>query len=99
MQDKKDHWRRFSHRDRLQREKQGVQQAGRQAVRLRQFDHSNVFAGKVLLTSFVGGQWRTLIALEGVRPTQILALPQFQPQVEQRLWLELPPERCQIVLE
>ncbi len=61
------------------------------------FAHSNVLEGKVAHTSFVGGQWRTLIALDKVQPVQVLAFPRFQPQIEQRLWLELPPERCQIV--
>ncbi len=65
----------------------------------RQFDHLNVFEGKVSHTSFVGGQWRTLIILDEVHPMQVLAYPQFQPQIEQRLWLEFPPERCQVVPE
>ena len=63
----------------------------------RQFDHLNVFEGKVAHTSFVGGQWRTLIILDDVHLMQVLAYPQFQPQIEQRLWLEVPPERCQVV--
>jgi TOBE domain len=58
-----------------------------------------VFEGTVLHTSFVGGQWRTLITLDEMRPMQVLAFPDFQPQIEQRLWLEMPPERCQIVPE
>ena len=65
----------------------------------RSFDHSNVFEGKVSYTSFVGGQWRTLIILDKIRSTQVLAFPQFQPQVEQKLWLEFPPEHCQVILE
>jgi hypothetical protein len=27
----------------------------------------------------------------------VLAYPGFQPRVEQHVWLELPPERCQLV--
>jgi len=65
----------------------------------RQFDHLNVFEGMVSHTSFVGGQWRTLITLDEIRPLQVLAFPAFQPQIEQRLWLEMPPERCQVVPE
>jgi ABC-type Fe3+/spermidine/putrescine transport system ATPase subunit len=65
----------------------------------RQFDHANVFGGSVAHTSFVGGQWRTLITLDEVEPLRVLAFPAFQPQIEQRLWLELPPERCQVVPE
>jgi ABC-type Fe3+/spermidine/putrescine transport system ATPase subunit len=61
--------------------------------------HLNVFAGRVSHSSFVGGQWRTLITLDTVQPVQVLAFPTFQPCIEQRLWLELPPERCQIVPE
>jgi len=63
----------------------------------REFAHRNVFEGLVSHTSFVGGQWRTLITLDKEQFTQVLAYPQFQPQIAQRLWLELPPERCQIV--
>ncbi len=65
----------------------------------REFSHSNVFEGSVSHTSFVGGQWRTMIALDEVRPLQVLAFPTFQPQIEQHLWLEIPPERCQVVPE
>lgn len=65
----------------------------------RTFDHANVLEGKVSHTSFVGGQWRTLITLEKVQPTQVLAFPQFQPQVEQKVWLECPPEHCQVIPE
>jgi ABC-type Fe3+/spermidine/putrescine transport system ATPase subunit len=65
----------------------------------RRFAHDNVFGGSVSHTSFVGGQWRTLITLEEVQPLRVLAFPPFQPQIEQKLWLELPPERCQIVPE
>ncbi|HEY0753989.1 MAG TPA: TOBE domain-containing protein [Ktedonobacteraceae bacterium] len=59
--------------------------------------HSNFFEGKVVHTSFVGGTWRTQIVLDAGQPVQVLAYPAFQPHVEQHLWLELPPERCQIV--
>src|ERR1700694_3260468 len=65
----------------------------------REFSHSNVFEGMVSHTSFVGGQWRTLITLDEVRPMQILAFPAFQPQIEQHVWLEMSPERCQVVPE
>src|ERR1700724_930014 len=47
----------------------------------RECNHTNVFEGTVSHTSFVGGQWRTLIALDEVRPMQILAFPAFQPQI------------------
>lgn len=63
----------------------------------RQFEHQNVFEGLVSHTSFVGGQWRTLITLDKGQSTPVLAYPQFQPLIQQRLWLDLPPERCQIV--
>lgn len=59
----------------------------------------NVFRGVVLHTSFVGGQWRTLIVLEEGQHKQILAFPTFQPSFEQHVWLEFPPERCQVVPE
>jgi len=64
-----------------------------------QLDHSNMFPGTVSFSSFVGGQWRTLISLgEGVeRP--ILAFPSFRPEINQQVWIELPPQSCQVVLE
>lgn len=65
----------------------------------RAFSHTNAFQGTVSHTSFVGGQWRTLITLDELRALQVLAFPAFQPQNEQRLWLEMPPERCQVVPE
>lgn len=65
----------------------------------REFSHFNVFEGSVSHTSFVGGQWRTLITLDEVRPIQVLAFPTFQPQIEQHVWLEMSPERCQVVPE
>ena len=65
----------------------------------RQFEHANVLAGKVAHTSFVGGQWRTLIALDALRSAPILAFPDFPPQIEQSLWLEFPPEHCQVIPE
>lgn len=65
----------------------------------RPFDHSNVFKGTVLHTSFVGGQWRTLITFDHVQSGQVLAFPPFQPQIEQKLWLEFPPEYCQVIPE
>ena len=65
----------------------------------REFNHSNVFQGKVLHTSFVGGQWRTLVTIDELHLKPVLAFPTFEPHIEQRLWLELPPEQCQIVPE
>lgn len=62
-------------------------------------DHPNVLSGMVAHTSFVSGQWRTLVVLEESQAKPILAFPPFQPQINQRLWLEMPPERCQIVVE
>lgn len=65
----------------------------------RQFEHSNILAGSVLHSSFVGGRWHTLIAA-GIRDTKpILAFSSFQPQQEKQVWLELPPEHCRIVPE
>lgn len=66
---------------------------------VRQFEHSNVLEGKVAHTSFVGGQWRTLIALDDLQSAPVLAFPDFQPQIEQHLWLEFPPEHCQVIPE
>ena len=62
-------------------------------------EHTNVLRGTVSHTSFVGGQWRTLVSLEESQVKQILTFPSFQPNLDQNVWLELPPERCQIVPE
>lgn len=61
--------------------------------------HTNVLKGTVSHTSFVGGQWRTLVSLPDSQAKQVLTFPPFQPSVNQNVWLELPPERCQIVPE
>jgi len=62
-------------------------------------DQPNVLAGKVLYASFVGGRWRTLVHV-GAEPTQpIQTFADARPQVEQQVWLQLPPPACQIVPE
>lgn len=65
---------------------------------------ANVLPGVVTHASFVGGRWRTLIAVgnsngKGESPEQhtVLAFPPLQLAQQQRVWLELPPQRCQIV--
>ena len=62
-------------------------------------DHANVFPGTVSFSSFVGGQWRTLISLGEAVERPILAFPPFQPEISQRVWLEFPLQSCQVVLE
>ena len=64
-----------------------------------QLDHANIFPGTVSFTSFVGGQWRTLISLGEEVERSILAFPSFQPEINQPVWLEFPLQSCQIVLE
>ncbi|QBD79790.1 ABC transporter ATP-binding protein [Ktedonosporobacter rubrisoli] len=59
----------------------------------------NLLPGKILHSSFVAGRWRTVVSI-GERQTQpLLAFASSQLQAEQPVWLELPPERCQIVPE
>ncbi len=60
-------------------------------------DHTNIVPGAVTHSSFVGGRWRTLITLGENREYTFLAFAASQLQPQQPVWLELPPERCQIV--
>lgn len=62
-----------------------------------QTQDSNVLAGDVLHASFVAGRWRTLIALDEGQQHIMLAFAPSQLQSRQRVWLELPPDQCQIV--
>lgn len=63
------------------------------------FNHPNVLAGVVSHSSFVGGRWRTLVAVGDEKEHNVLAFAPSQLELDQRVWLELPPERCQIVPE
>jgi len=64
------------------------------------FDHSNVLQGTVSYSSFVGGRWHTLIKPEKEEQSPpILAYSPFQPHLNQQVWLEFPPDCCQIVQE
>jgi hypothetical protein len=66
----------------------------------RSFDHSNVLKGTVSYSSFVGGRWHTLVKPEKEEQIPpILAYSPFQPQLNQQVWIEFPPESCQIVQE
>lgn len=62
-------------------------------------DLPNVIMGTVVYSSFVAGRWRTIIKTDASKSQAILAFASFQPQPDQKVWLELPPERCQIVAE
>lgn len=59
--------------------------------------HRNLLQGIIAHSSFVGGRWRTLIELDEERKQQVLAFATEPLSAEQAVWLELPPERCQIV--
>ncbi|GAC1357810.1 MAG: ABC transporter ATP-binding protein [Ktedonobacteraceae bacterium] len=61
--------------------------------------HANLLAGTVSHSSFVGGRWRTLVAVGDEKEYNVLAFAPSQLQLDQQVWLELPPERCQIVPE
>ncbi len=65
----------------------------------RVFEHKNVLVGTVLHSSFVGGRWRTLVNVGNEKGYSVLAFAPSQLHVDQQVWLELPPERCQIVPE
>lgn len=62
-----------------------------------QLERANVLTGTVTYSSFVGGRWHTLVRLEEDQAQPVLAYSPFQPRLNQQVWLELPPERCQIV--
>ncbi len=57
----------------------------------------NIVPGTVLLSSFVGGRWRTLIKYGETQDDIILAFAPTQLSLNEKVWLELPPERCQVV--
>ena len=59
----------------------------------------NTLVGTVTHSSFVGGRWRTLIAVGAEKEYSVLAFAPSQLELDQRIWLELPPEHCQIVPE
>ncbi len=61
------------------------------------FGHNNFLVGNVLHSSFVGGRWRTLVNIDNDDEHSVLAFAPSQMQSQQQVWLELPPERCQIV--
>lgn len=63
----------------------------------RAFEHANVIAGVVLHSSFVGGRWRTLVNVGNGEERSVLAFASIPLRPQQTVWLELPPERCQIV--
>lgn len=65
----------------------------------RTFEHMNVLVGTVLHSSFVGGRWRTLVNVGNEKGYTVLAFAPSQLHSDQQVWLELPPERCQIVPE
>jgi hypothetical protein len=63
----------------------------------RAFGHTNILSGTVLHSSFVGGRWRTLVTIESDKERNVLAFASTHLEPQQRVWLEFPPEYCQIV--
>lgn len=61
------------------------------------FEHANVLPGTVSHISFVGGRWHTQVVLEDVQIQPVLIYSPFQSQLNQQVWIELPPEHCRIV--
>ncbi len=66
---------------------------------LQQDKDTNMLVGTVSHSSFVGGRWRTLIAVGHEKEYNVLAFAPFQLQLDQQVWLEMPHERCQVVPE
>ncbi len=66
---------------------------------LQQDRQVNILPGTVSHSSFVGGRWRTLVAVGDEKEYSVLAFAPSQLSLDQQVWLELPPERCQIVPE
>ena len=59
----------------------------------------NILAGTVSHSSFVGGRWRTLTTVGDEKEHIVLAFAPSQLELNAPVWLELPPEHCQIVPE
>jgi ABC-type Fe3+/spermidine/putrescine transport system ATPase subunit len=57
----------------------------------------NLLTGTVMHSSFVGGRWRTLVNVGEGEKHIVLAFAHEPISIEQRVWVELPPERCRIV--
>lgn len=58
-------------------------------------DHLNILPGTVAFSSFVGGQWKTLVE---IGPKQSLLAFVSRPfPLHTAVWAELPPEHCLIV--
>lgn len=58
---------------------------------------TNLLIGTVTHSSFVGGRWRTLVDVGDGEKHMVLAFASTPFQVEQRVWVELPVDRCHIV--
>ena len=58
---------------------------------------TNLLTGTVMHSSFVGGRWRTLVDVGDGEKRIVLAFAPVPFQMEQRVWVELPVERCHIV--
>lgn len=60
-------------------------------------ERRNIVPGIILHASFVGGRWRTHIKYGEKQEHTVLAFATTQPTLNAKVWLELPPELCQIV--
>ena len=58
--------------------------------------HKNLFAGTVLHASFVGGRWRTTVAI-GQESQPLIAFRPSALNRQEQLWVELPPGKCMVV--
>ncbi len=62
-----------------------------------QSDRPNILPGTVSHTSFIGGRWHTFVQIGQEKSQQLFVFAPFQPLPDQHVWLELPPEHCQII--
>jgi ABC-type Fe3+/spermidine/putrescine transport system ATPase subunit len=60
-------------------------------------ERKNLFAGTVLHTSFVGGRWRTTVAIGHEEPQTLVAFTTAAMNGQDRVWVELSPENCMVV--
>jgi hypothetical protein len=62
-------------------------------------EQGNVLQGTVAHVSFVGGRWHTQVMLEDAQAQPLLAYSPQPSQLNQHVWLELPPKQCRVVPE
>jgi ABC-type Fe3+/spermidine/putrescine transport system ATPase subunit len=64
-----------------------------------QDEQPNILCGAVVHSSFVGGRWRTHIAVGKGQAHNILAFATTPLQPQESVWVAFPPEHCLIIPE